>query len=89
CEVAAITKAHDCGLLIRPGDADGMAREILTLYHDRGRAARLGENGRNAAMRFDRPIQVSAYAELFRELSGRPRSESGSEGYQPVTGAGR
>jgi colanic acid biosynthesis glycosyl transferase WcaI len=89
CEVATITREHDCGLPIGPGEADEMVREILTLYHDRGRASRLGENARKAALKFDRPIQVGAYADLFRELAGRSRPDSGSERSRSLKGAGR
>lgn len=39
-----------------------------SLYHDRELASRLGANARRAALEFDRPVQVRAYYELFREL---------------------
>ena len=42
CEVAAITQQYDCGLLAKPGDAAGLAQQILTLYRDRKLAHRLG-----------------------------------------------
>jgi colanic acid biosynthesis glycosyl transferase WcaI len=34
CEVAAITKKHDCGLLAEPAEPKDLAEKILTLYHD-------------------------------------------------------
>lgn len=68
CEVAAITKKYDCGLLARPEDPLDLAEKILTLYHDRALARRLGINARQAALAFDRPQQVRAYHDLFREI---------------------
>lgn len=68
-EVAAITREFDCGLLAEPEDPDDLARKVLTLYSDRDLARRLGANARRAASRFDRPVQVRAYHDLFREMS--------------------
>jgi colanic acid biosynthesis glycosyl transferase WcaI len=70
CEVASIIRKYDCGLLAEPGNPDDLARKILTLYHDRDLAARLGTNARQAALAFDRPLQVRAYYDLFQELVG-------------------
>ena len=67
-EVAAITRRYDCGLLAEPGKPRDLAEKILTLYHDRPLAERLGANARRAALEFDRPLQVKAYYEMFREL---------------------
>lgn len=69
CEVAAITKKYDCGLLAAPGDSEDLAQKILTLYRDRTLAGQLGTNAREAALEFDRPLQVQAYYSLFRELT--------------------
>ena len=74
CEVAAITKKYDCGLLAEPEDVGDLADKILTLYHDRALAHHLGANARQAALEFDRPHQVGAYYELFRELTAPPQS---------------
>jgi colanic acid biosynthesis glycosyl transferase WcaI len=72
CEVAAISRKYDCGLAVEPGDAKGLAQRILTLYHDRALAQRLGVNARQAALVFDRSPQVRAYYQLFRELTDVP-----------------
>jgi colanic acid biosynthesis glycosyl transferase WcaI len=72
CEVATITRQYDCGLLAEPGDAKRLADRILSLYHDRALAQRLGANARRAALVFDRPLQVQAYYNLFRELLSHP-----------------
>jgi colanic acid biosynthesis glycosyl transferase WcaI len=74
CEVAAITRKYDCGLLTAPGDSKALAEKILTLYHERALAERLGQNARRAALEFDRPLQVRAYTELFSELVRRRSS---------------
>lgn len=68
CEVAAITRKYECGLLAKPGDSDDLAEKILTLYRDRDLLSRLGANARRAALEFDRPVQVRAYYDLFQEL---------------------
>lgn len=68
CEAAIIARRHDCGLCARVGDPDDLAEKILALYRDRELARRLGENGRKAALQFDRPVAVQMYHELFRKL---------------------
>jgi colanic acid biosynthesis glycosyl transferase WcaI len=72
-EVVAITRAHHSGLVAAPGDADDLVRQIDALHADPGLAAKLGANGRRAALRFDRPRQVAAYASLFQALADAPR----------------
>lgn len=78
CEVTAITKKYDCGLLAEPDDPHDLAEKLLTLYHDRDLAHRLGVNARQAALEFDRPIQVRAYYDLFRELACASKSTVGA-----------
>jgi glycosyltransferase involved in cell wall biosynthesis len=70
CEVAAITRKYDCGLMAEPGNPEDLAAKILTLYKDRELMCRLGVNARKAALEFDRPAGVRAYHALFRELAG-------------------
>jgi lipopolysaccharide/colanic/teichoic acid biosynthesis glycosyltransferase len=67
-EVVAITRKFECGLLVEPGDARGLAERVLSLQRDPELAARMGANARRAALEFDRPIQVRAYHDLFGEL---------------------
>lgn len=69
CEVYAITQKYACGLLAKPGSADDLAEKILMLYHDRALAQRLGEDARQAALDFDRSLQVRAYHGVFRDLT--------------------
>ncbi len=74
CEVATITERYECGLLVEPEGAKDLAEKIVTLYHDRTLAERLGANARRAALDFDRRPQVRAYYNLFRELVPVPSS---------------
>jgi glycosyltransferase involved in cell wall biosynthesis len=67
-EVVRIAREHDCGLAVEPGKPRSLAEQILTLYDDRARARRMGDNARHAAGHFDRRDHVAAYARLFREL---------------------
>lgn len=70
CEVAAITKKYNCGLLAKPGDPEDLAQKILNLYSNCALAKRLGASARQAALEFDRKVQVRAYNNLFQELAG-------------------
>jgi colanic acid biosynthesis glycosyl transferase WcaI len=70
CEAAEITRQHQCGLLVAPGDADALAARILEIYRSGPLAARLGQRAREAGLAFDRPRQVAAYAKLFRRVAG-------------------
>jgi len=69
CEVTAITRQYDCGLLATLGDPADLAEKILTLYNDRAMAERLGRNARQAALQFDRRPQVEKYFALFQQLA--------------------
>ena len=64
CDVARITRAHECGLLAHPGSPDEMAAQIRRLHEDRPRAEAMGCRARQAAAAFDRPISVRAYYDL-------------------------
>lgn len=77
-EVAAITQKYECGLLAQPGNPEDLAEKILTLYHDRALARRLGANARQAAFEFDCPVQVRAYWDLFQELAEAKTGEERS-----------
>src|SRR6185436_12124363 len=70
CEVTAITKQYECGLLTTPQDPVDLAEKILLLYRDRTLAERLGANARRASLQFDRPRQVRKYYDLFQQLAG-------------------
>lgn len=70
CEVAAITRRYDCGVIARPEDASALAEAIRAIYHDRARARQMGEHARAASVAFDRAAQVRKYADLFETLKG-------------------
>jgi colanic acid biosynthesis glycosyl transferase WcaI len=68
-EVVQITRDHGCGITVAPGDGVAMADAILQLAADPARAAELGGRARAAALSFDRPRQVAAYAGLFSRVA--------------------
>jgi glycosyltransferase involved in cell wall biosynthesis len=69
CEAAAIARDYDCGLVVRPGDVDGISAAVRCLYDNPARRQAMGANARRAGERFDRSQAVAAYERLFRELS--------------------
>jgi glycosyltransferase involved in cell wall biosynthesis len=73
CEVAHITRTHECGLLAEPGDARQLADRVLEFYRDRPMTARRGANARRVALSFDRREQVARYMDLFRSLAAGGR----------------
>jgi glycosyltransferase involved in cell wall biosynthesis len=72
-EAAQITREHDCGIAVQPGDGAGMAEAILRIQQDPLYAAGLGRRARQAALLFDRPRQVASYAALFSRLAASSR----------------
>jgi len=63
---------RDNGLIVEPGDADGIADAILDLQDDPGLSARLGEQARaTVGERFAQGEIDMKYAALFQQLSGR------------------
>lgn len=65
CEVAALTRTHECGLLAEPGNADALAARVREFHADREMAARHGANARRLGLGFDRRTQVAKYHALF------------------------
>jgi glycosyltransferase involved in cell wall biosynthesis len=45
-----VVQAHDCGLIVRPDDAEALASAVQQLAGDRARAREMGQNGRRAAV---------------------------------------
>jgi glycosyltransferase involved in cell wall biosynthesis len=68
CEVAALTRAHDCGLVVDPGDARQLADAVMRLYRDRALTSRCGQQARRVGLSFDRRLQVARYMGVFRAL---------------------
>ncbi len=71
CESADAIVEADCGVVVREGDAAGLARAIERLADD-GEAARvLGERGRAAFLaRYERDICCDRWSEIVADLIG-------------------
>jgi colanic acid biosynthesis glycosyl transferase WcaI len=68
-EVAALVRTADCGRVLAHGDADGLVREINRLRTQPDEAARLGANGRRAAVRqFDARVCLPAWERTLEAL---------------------
>ncbi len=75
-EVARIVEEAACGFRVDPGDAPGLAREILALAADRARARACGENARAFLLRdggLDRAVR-----EYERVLEAACRADAGA-----------
>jgi colanic acid biosynthesis glycosyl transferase WcaI len=73
CEVAAIAREYECGVLSVPGDPIDLARKIAELYDDPPRTRKMGAYARLAAGRFDRRPSVQAYYDLFVRVAASGR----------------
>jgi glycosyltransferase involved in cell wall biosynthesis len=51
-EVARIIHHHECGIVVKPGDVDGLADGITALWTDRAKLSRYRINSRRAAENF-------------------------------------
>ena len=71
CEAAVIAVEGDCGVAVPPENPAALAAAIRALARDPARVAWLGARARQVAARFDRPVAVQAYADLFRETLSR------------------
>jgi glycosyltransferase involved in cell wall biosynthesis len=68
-----------CGLLVEPGDADGLGTVIASLFTDRALSARLGEAARQRAARFSVERLTEDTLKIYRNvLAGRFASETSS-----------
>jgi len=72
CEVTALTRRHGCGVVAAPGDADALAAQIRAMYQDRPRAAAMGARAREAALGFDRRVQVRKYFNVLLAAREQP-----------------
>ena len=69
CEVAEIARAHDCGVVVEPGDRDAMLEAIRRLHADRLSRARMASQARTVGLIYDRRRAVEAYHELLEDVS--------------------
>jgi colanic acid biosynthesis glycosyl transferase WcaI len=67
-EPAQIALAHDCGLVVEPGDPTGIAAAIRRLHGDRNLRTRLATNARAAGLIYDRHCAVDAYHDAFEGI---------------------
>lgn len=73
--VPKLINTEQTGLLVDPGDEDGIARAILRLLHDTELARRLGENGRtHVARHFSAEAMAKSYMEKYQEVLERRRN---------------
>lgn len=70
-EVAALTERHGSGVLVTPGDAAGLAAQVLRLADDRAEREAMGARARAASLWFARDPQVAMHARVIREVAGR------------------
>lgn len=68
-EAAEIVRENRAGLTVEPGDVDGLAQALRTLYVNPQLRQSLGENGRRAAQqRFDRTQIVSDFIKYLEAI---------------------
>jgi glycosyltransferase involved in cell wall biosynthesis len=74
-EVARSVVENDCGIVVGPGDADGLRRAILRLKADRALLSRLGQNARRAfEQRYTRRRALEEYSSLLEGPSSTARA---------------
>ena len=70
-DVAAVIRSADAGVIVAPDDAEGVVRALRRLRDDPVEAARLGANGRRAAVRTHaRSVATAEWAAVVRTLIG-------------------
>jgi len=68
-EVARTIRREGCGEVLRPRDADGLARGIESLADDPARRAAMGERGRDALVsRYGRKVATARFVDLVRGI---------------------
>ncbi|MDO8795104.1 MAG: glycosyltransferase family 4 protein [Vicinamibacterales bacterium] len=65
CELVALTREHQCGVVIAPGDGAALAGAVERLASDRAGAEAMGRRAREAALLFDRPRMIGAFVEAI------------------------
>jgi glycosyltransferase involved in cell wall biosynthesis len=69
-EGALVLTEQDCGIVIPPGDADGLVNTIRQLADDPQRCSAMGENARNALQQhYDRMHACAAWQQLLEQLT--------------------
>ncbi|MBI3090863.1 MAG: glycosyltransferase family 4 protein [Candidatus Tectomicrobia bacterium] len=84
-DLARLAREHDCGIVVPPGDADALRQAILRLHEQPPLRARLGENGRRAALRcFDRTMVTRAMRKLLVKVLAANGAPNGGERRVPA-----
>lgn len=68
-EIALIVKEENCGIVVNPGDTDGLVQAINILKSDELLRQTMGRNGRYAfENKYTTEIIARKYLSLFREI---------------------
>jgi colanic acid biosynthesis glycosyl transferase WcaI len=70
-EVARLTRMHDCGIVVPPGDGEALAGAVQRLADDRPLREAMGSRAKAASLLYTRRRQVAQHAHLLRELALR------------------
>jgi glycosyltransferase involved in cell wall biosynthesis len=67
-EPAQIARDYDCGIVVNPGDRDGIEAAVRRLVADPGLSHKLARNARTAGLIYSRPRAIEAYQRVFEEV---------------------
>ena len=67
-EAAQVAREHECGIVVEPGDRDGIAAAIRDLHAHAPRRMQMAENARAAGLIYDRARAVEAYRDVFESV---------------------
>jgi glycosyltransferase involved in cell wall biosynthesis len=73
CEIARIAKEENCGLWIKPGDTEELAKGILQLRNDNGMCQMMGANGMKA---IERKYSLAHASRQYADLVARVNAET-------------
>jgi colanic acid biosynthesis glycosyl transferase WcaI len=68
CEVTAVAKRYNCGVIYPPGNPHAIASAIVQLYEDPESLKKMGKRAREAAKNYDRKVALKSFYELFSNL---------------------
>lgn len=78
CETADTVRRAECGVTVRPGDAEGLAQALEALAAHPERAAELGDNGLTAFVaEYERDACCGQWCWMIGELLGTPTGQRG------------
>jgi len=68
-EIAYVVKEENCGIIVRPGDLDGLAAAICMLKSDESLVKQMGINSRNAFMKkYTTRVIAESYKKVLSQL---------------------